>query len=273
MPFTAAYPGMMSGDNDRDIAELWDRFIAFLDEINYALDNINAGTIKGNLKAATIEASQITTNKLRVQSAQIYELIADKISAGTLDLSKGITINGSNGDAEVMYFDSGSMSIYVAGQLRYFVGQDSDTGQFVFLLLNSDGSSGIYMDDNGDAVFTGTVNAAKVVSSIIESYNGAGQKNGLWSNPNNNYADLELWWNGTNILRIYNAVPDLYFVLQGSTGGITLSSNGNITNARGNWDFQYTPTVNGVTVATQNDIAGLQQQINVLSQRITALGG
>ena len=90
MPFTSAYPSLRTGEPQRDVDGLRDNFIAFLDEINHALENVNSRTIKGNLSQATIEADNITTNKARIVSAQIANLVADKIKAGTLDLSQEI---------------------------------------------------------------------------------------------------------------------------------------------------------------------------------------
>ena len=318
MPFTSAYPSLRTGEPQRDVDGLRDNFIAFLDEINHALENINAGTIKGKLSAATIEADSITTNKARIKSAQIANLIADKIAAGTLNLSTALSPDGKTGitivgdGADRMEIDESSLVILYDDVIRLFAGKDKDTGKFMFLLLNEDGTTGICMGEDGNAYFSGNIEAStitggSITGSVIKtaesgerfellndglfSYDSAGRLDGWALIPTTDIGGILRYYRRGNVwaefatdITGYNGgTPTSHaytnMKLYVSGGHLELRTLGSYDTYISGNTLQLGSTlsngvyINGKVAATDDQIVALQSQINSLSHRISALGG
>ena len=92
-------------------------------------------------------------------------MTADKLTAGTINVSEGISITGSHDNKETG--DYGSMNItnetiemYERGNLRIAIGRDED-GHYIFTVQSRDGNSGIYMNESGEVYLTGAIRTTK----------------------------------------------------------------------------------------------------------------
>lgn len=160
---TTGYPNQY-GDIATQLKNLQDVVTSLIDNVEWAVCHLDAGNV---VEASSVKAQNIDTTQAKIKDAQIKNLTADKIKAGKIDLSKGITIAGSGGQMEIAdNFISMSDS---DGNLRVEMGTD-DTGQFAFVIYSlktdKDGNQipAIYLDDDGEAVFSGTVQGGKITS-------------------------------------------------------------------------------------------------------------
>jgi len=250
--FTQAYPLPLSGDKERDVANMHDTFIAFVDEINHALENINGRTIKGDLSQATVEANRITTNQALIENAQIANLIADKIRAGTLDLSQGILISDGSTQNGVMLINQDSIRIMVNGVIRMFAGRKPN-GRFEFYIQSEDGMQGIRMTEEGHAIFTGRIEASEIVGGTITVE-----------------TDVNI---GNNLYMTSTGFFDqgIFFVNTGMPSTIQSAAITIADAAAGAIDVRNSLSVNGRSVATQDDIVALSGVVSALSAQVTAL--
>ena len=160
---TTGYPTRY-GDINTQVGELQQLLTGLIDNMEWALCNLDAGNVS---EAASVRAENIDTTNAKIKSAQIKDLTADKISAGTIDLSDEITISGSDGQLTIT--DSFFSMKDSQGRLRVEMGTD-DTGKFAFVIYSletgEDGSQipAIYLDDNGEAIFCGTVQGGSITS-------------------------------------------------------------------------------------------------------------
>lgn len=156
--FTMHIPENLTGNSERDIAALKDWGVALIDNLSYMFAHLNESNVT---KAASVDAENINTNKALIQSAQIRNLQADKIAAGTLDLTHGITIAGEDGRHK-LNITQNSIAFYENGKERFYVGKDGNN--FVFTLNDKNGNSRIWMDDSGNGHFLGTIEGGKIIS-------------------------------------------------------------------------------------------------------------
>lgn len=119
-------------------------------------------------------------------------------------------------------------------------------GAFVFQIFNQLSEKTIEMDDDGNVTITGvfatgTDKKARTVidKNGIQSYDAAGQRDGLWCNEpnsvNQSFSDLTLYNKGKEIFQIYN--EGFYEHLK-SKGKSFLGTNGDNSYAYGKWKFE-----------------------------------
>lgn len=171
---TTAYP-MRTGDLQKDYEALYDWAVGLLDELKPLVNNLDAGNVA---EAASVRAENINTNTAKIKDGQIHSLTADKLTAGTIDANKiqVIHLNADNitagtltvgGQVDIQN-EEGTLKINGSeismmdeqGNPRIQFGADRE-GQYLFLLQNSDGSQGLYLLDDGNVVFSGSINTGK----------------------------------------------------------------------------------------------------------------
>ena len=119
-------------------------------------------------------------------------------------------------------------------------------GAFVFQIFNQLSEKTIEMDDDGNVTITGvfatgTDKKARTVidKNGIQSYDAAGQRDGLWCNEpytvNQSFSYLTLYNKGKEIFQIYHEV--FYDHLK-SKGKSFLGTNGDNSYAYGKWKFE-----------------------------------
>ena len=153
--------GALGWEDGKRLDELDGIFSELLRQLNFLLGNLGAENV---IEAASVKAENIDTTNAKIVNAQIKNLSADKIKAGTLDLSKGITITSGGGDAMTITQDS--IEIAVDGVTRFLVTPD-DNGKFGFLLCNAQGQPTIRLTDDGNAVLSGIVASSEIYASHI----------------------------------------------------------------------------------------------------------
>lgn len=249
---------IMGWDVPTQLKEMQDLFCNLLDQIEFAICNLDADNVS---EARSVRADRIDTNTAKIVDAQIQNITADKLTAGTIDAeeinvinidadnivtgtldSNVVTIRGKNANS-YMQIAGNQLVVYEDGTLRLMQGIDED-GVFSFTLFNAEGKPQLYYDSNGNAIFEGNLMSGKVISSVIEGFNASGQKHGLWSNPASQYADIELWYNGTKYFGISNQIGSAQLTANGSSFLETRGSAG--TTIYGNWRWA------GETLATQD---------------------
>ncbi len=111
------------GLNDKDtIQNLIDVVYKMRKELDFLLQNLDESNVLraqvariAEIYAGTIEANKITTVEAKIQDAQIDNLSADKISAGTIDLSDSISVKNTDSsvkmDANGIDITNGKISI------------------------------------------------------------------------------------------------------------------------------------------------------------------
>lgn len=158
---TTGYPTRY-GDREVQFTDLQSVVTSLIDNVEWALCNLDAGNV---IEAASVKAQNIDTTSAKIKSAQIKNLTADKISAGTINLSESITISGSESKMEIT--DNSFKIMDGKGKVRFEMSIDEDD-VFAFS-INTIGEDGkevpaIYMDQNGEAAFSGNVDTYKDVS-------------------------------------------------------------------------------------------------------------
>lgn len=263
---------LMGADLAVQLKELQDLFCNLLDQIEFAICNLDAGNVS---EAQSVRADRIDTKTAKIVDAQIKSITADKLTAGTIDAeeievknlnadnivtgtldSGAVTIRGS-GNAGYMQIEGNRLVVYDGGKLRLKQGID-ENGVFTFTLYNSLGAPQLYYDSDGNAIFEGNVMSGKLISSSIESYDDRGRKHGLWANPASDasgqtYADLELWYYGQNVFKVTNNIGGISF---STLGKPFLTSSGSGVSTEGEWKKNGSPlaTVADITNAIQNHI-------------------
>ena len=153
--------GALGWEDGKRLDELDGIFSELLRQLNFLLGNLGAENV---IEAASVRAENIDTTNAKIVNAQIKNLSADKIKAGTLDLSKGITI--TNGGSNSMTITQDSIEIVVDGVTRFLLTPD-ENGKFGFLLRNAQGQPTIRLTDDGNAVLSGTVESSEIYASHI----------------------------------------------------------------------------------------------------------
>nr|DAW92325.1 MAG TPA: hypothetical protein [Caudoviricetes sp.] len=171
---TTAYP-MRTGDLQKDYEALYDWAVGLLDELKPLVNNLDAGNVA---EAGSVRAENINTNHAKIKDGQVQSLTADKLTAGTIDADEiqVIHLNADNitagtltvGQQVDIQNEEGTLKINGSeismmdqdGNPRIQFGADAD-GQYLFLLQNSNGSQGLYLLDDGNIVFSGSIDTGK----------------------------------------------------------------------------------------------------------------
>lgn len=152
---TTPIPPKLKPDSRSALNQLKEWGTSLIDELSFILNNLDATNVS---EAASVKAENIDVTNGKILNAQIKNLTADKITAGTIDLSQGITVKSSDNSLKIT---SNMISISENGSLRVAMGKDDD-GKFIFMLTDGNGN-GLLLDESGEAVFSGTINTAKDV--------------------------------------------------------------------------------------------------------------
>lgn len=167
---TTPIPPTLAENSQTALKQIKDWGTALIDELTFILNNLDTGNVT---EAASVKAENIDISNGKILNAQIKNLTADKITAGTINLSRGITVKNATSDLEIT---SDLISISENGALRIAMGKDSN-GKFIFMLTDGNGN-GMLLDESGEATFSGTINTQKdiKIGRILEmcNYNNEG---------------------------------------------------------------------------------------------------
>lgn len=270
--FTMHIPERLTGDTKRDMAMLQDWGVALIDNLSYMFGHLNEANVQ---KAASVDAENINTNTALIQDAQIRKLRADKIAAGTLDLTHGITIAGEgSGGNRYLTITENSLCFVDDGIERLYMGKQTITDEqgqkrelFVFRLAKKgeDGTpvSTIWIDDDGDAHFAGTVEGGYIISDTnidvttdlhvgnniyLKTKEVVGQEN----------KEASIFFHDENDVE-YGRIN--YTMGTGTPAMNLVANSGDLRLSSGTSGAVY---INGEKAATQSDIQNLQNQIDAL---------
>lgn len=153
----------LSGDTERDLKQIEEWSVALVDELKSLLCNLDGGNV---LEASSIKAQNIDCTKAKIKDAQIQDLTADKLTAGTIDAEEinVININADNivtgtldADKVAIHGESAAGEMRQTGDCSAWIDKDGNTrilignvnGSYIFIVQSADGKNGIYMDENG----------------------------------------------------------------------------------------------------------------------------
>ena len=157
---TTPIPPPLSGQTTEDLKRLKEWGTALIDELVYLFNNLDAGNVS---EASSVKAENIDTKNAKISNAQIGALSAEKLTAGTIDTKK-VTISDKEGSLEL---SDSKIVIRDNMQDRFLAQYDKTTDKFMFLLYNEDGEPTIYLNSNGDAIFTGSLQGSTLYGSTI----------------------------------------------------------------------------------------------------------
>ncbi|MEG1441175.1 MAG: hypothetical protein RSC29_00790 [Oscillospiraceae bacterium] len=157
---TTPIPSRLSGDTKNDIAAIKDWGTGLIDELSYIFNNLDAGNVS---EAAAVKAENINTNTAKIKNAQIGELTADKLTAGTIDTEKITVADGSHN----LQITGSKIAINDGVQNRFKVEYDKERNAFSFALFNNNGEPTVYINSFGDAVFSGQLEGSEIFASTI----------------------------------------------------------------------------------------------------------
>lgn len=264
--------GSLGWEDGKRLDELDGIFSELIRQLNFLLGNLGAENV---IEAASVKAENIDTTNAKIVNAQIKNLTASKIKAGTLDLSKGIVISNRSDGNGTFVLKSDGMALYDGnGTLRFTVSSD-ETGNFGFGLYDENGDATIVLLDNGSARFTGTVESSEIYASHIAGVGkdiydtliipDEGDYNGI-------FVDI-----GHKGMKIFQEKAD------GETGqkfGTTVDSEGTVFLILGEGNNENVATFNGVRLsdemfviskasgATNMELRGMNSGIQFAQNRI-----
>ena len=155
---TTGFP-KRTGDLEADYENLYKWSVSLIDELKSIFCNLDSGNVS---EAASVKAQNIDTTQARIKDAQINSLTADKLTAGTIDTG---SINIKNEDDIGKIEISGqSIELWEGGSVRIAIGRD-ENGKYVFIVQNKDHTQGIYMNDDGNVMFTGNIAGGSITSN------------------------------------------------------------------------------------------------------------
>ena len=236
--------GSLGWEDGKRLDELDGIFSELIRQLNFLLGNLGAENV---IEAASVKAENIDTTNAKIVNAQIKNLTASKIKAGTLDLSKGITI--TNGGSDSMTITQDSIRIEVNGVTRFLLTPDNN-GTFGFGLYNAAGEPTVVVTGDGNAVFTGTVESSVVESSEIYASHIAGvdkEKYDAYENQDEgegNGAFVDIGHTGLKIMQ------DMENGTRQQKIGMTSDSGGSPILVIGSGTGEEEPPINGVSVPT-----------------------
>lgn len=157
---TTPVPARLTGDMSRDIGAIKKWGTALIDELSYILDNLDSGNV---IEASSVKAENIDTTSARISNAQIGNLTADKLRAGTVDTDL-VVVRSESGNLSI----SGNSIRIDDGLFNRFVAEyDKENDIFRFELCNSEGMPTVSINSLGNAVFTGKIDSSEIYSSTI----------------------------------------------------------------------------------------------------------
>lgn len=157
---TTPIPPKMTENPTEDVKKLKAWGTALIDELSYIFTHLDAGNVT---EAGAVKAENIDTSSAKISNAQIGELTADKLTAGTVNTNK-VTVSSQDGNLSL----SGTqLAISDQNNVRLLAAYDKKSGEFHFLLCNKLGIPTVAIDSSGDAVFTGQVESSKIYASTI----------------------------------------------------------------------------------------------------------
>lgn len=162
---TTPIPPRLTGNPsvDVDILKKWGT--ALIDELTYLFNNLDSGNV---IEAASVKAENIETANAKISNAQIGALTADKLVTGCVDTSR-VNVSDNSGNLTI----SGSeIVISDKNKKRFIAAYDKATNKFRFELYNENGAPTVSINSDGDAVFSGLLESARIFSSTIIGTNG-----------------------------------------------------------------------------------------------------
>ncbi len=157
---TTPVPARLTGDMSRDIGAIKKWGTALIDELSYILDNLDSGNV---IEASSVKAENIDTTSAKISNAQIGNLTADKLRAGTVDTDL-VVVKSESGNLSI----SGNSIRIDDGEFNRFTAEyDKEMDIFRFVLCNSQGEPTVSINSLGNAVFTGKIDSSEIYSSTI----------------------------------------------------------------------------------------------------------
>ena len=294
---TTPYLNLGGRDIDKDMDDVQDWSIALIEELRYILCNLDAGNC---MEAGKVQAKNIDCSKARIHNAQIQSLTADKLTAGTidaeeidvinmkagniatgtLDVSDRVTIQGESDDAR-MVMNAQTLIFYEKDKNgneipRIYMGYDKDKGKYVFEVYNNDYKKEVYLDDDGNAFFSGTIKGGKIEADTdINVTTDATIGNHL------KFRDPNVVIDGNDIgAEIYIENQNSTFHIKtNNSRSIWLETAGNVNVSAGNYiamtckdkDNRPDLTVNDKRILVKDDYDELSKEISALKLEIQAL--
>lgn len=183
----------LSGDTERDLKQIEQWSVALVDELKSLLCNLDGGNV---LEASSIKAQNIDCTKARIKDAQIQDLTADKLTAGTIDAEEinVININADNivtgtldADKVAIHGESAAGEMQQTGDRSAWIDKDGNTrilignvnGSYIFIAQSADGRNGIYMDESGKIHNSGSIETDEdclIQGELRVGLYGTGQK-------------------------------------------------------------------------------------------------
>ncbi len=157
---TTPIPPKLTGNTEADIKALKHWGTALIDELVYLFNNLDSSNV---IEAASVKAENIETNNAKISNAQIGALTADKLQTGSLDTSL-VTVGDSNGKLEI---NGSEIRISDRNRNRFVAAYDKYDRVFRFELYNERGEPTVTINSNGDAVFCGELEGARMYASTI----------------------------------------------------------------------------------------------------------
>lgn len=157
---TTPIPPRLTGNPNNDVEMLKRWGTALIDELTYLFNNLDSGNV---IEAASVKAENIETTNAKISNAQIGALTADKLVTGSVDTSR-VDVSDSSGNMTI----SGSMIVISdKNRERFVAAYDKAEDKFRFELYNKDGEATVSINSDGNAVFSGLLESAKIFSSTI----------------------------------------------------------------------------------------------------------
>ncbi len=223
--FTTPVPPKLSGNTASDVTALKNWGTALIDELTYIFNHLDASNVT---EALSVKAENIDTTNAKIKNAQIDLLSADKLQTGELNTDK-VTVTDKNGNLTV----SGSeIVISDRSRERFVASFDNDQNQFRFILFNEDGTPTVTIDSDGDAIFSGIMESARVYSSTIvgtDRQSFLDTNGGVFANIDPKGIKVMQDKNGRRYQKIGMSVANdgtAYFVLGSGNGNGSTNING-----------------------------------------------
>lgn len=157
--------------------------------------------------------------------------------------------------------------------LRLRQGYDPVTGNFVFELYNATGGQTVYIDSNGNAVFTGSIIGSTITGGTLQTsvtgnrivitgnslltYKGIsgtdylhGPAWGTSAGDPANFGDVFFYNEGTAVMQFYNTLTDGYLIKALNGKILGLGSSGTNVDALGSWSFSLADSITGLSAAS-----------------------
>ncbi len=157
---TTPSPPPIAAEMGETVKALREWGVALIDELTYLLANLDSGNVKC---AGSVKAENIDTSTARISNAQIGVLNASKLIAGTIDTNR-VTVSSADGNLQL----SGT-ALEITDKNNnplFYAGYDVEHNRFDFHLYGK-GGKGIYLNSDGNAVFSGMLSSSDIYASKI----------------------------------------------------------------------------------------------------------